>query len=445
MKTIKVALYARVSHEEQKKYGFSIRNQIEKLVAYAEENNMQIVETYVDEGFSAATTKRPALKQLLSELHRFDIVIFTRLDRFSRNVLDANEMVKLFIKNDVSIKAIEEDDIDTSTADGMFMFNLKVSLAQRELAKGSERIQTVFDYKVNNGQAISGSQPFGYTIKKINGVKRVVKDQAIAYIVEDMFKYFFKYQSIRGLTHYMNEKYDINKSYNAYNRMLKNELYAGKLRGNLNYCEPYITLKEYEQIQGIIQKNIKITRTKHIYIFSGLLTCACCGNKMTGNAYSRKGVKPYVYYRCYKKTFSGLCDRTSNVSEKFIEDYLVKNIDNLIKKYICEVSVKQTKKPKKVNVKDILDEIDRLNYQFRKKRISEKEYDEEYELLETKLKKAELQAPQEIDISSVQTFLESGWQDAYHTLSKEDKRALFRSVIKNINVSGDKSLEVEFF
>ena len=53
---------------------------------------------------------------------------------------------------------IDEDDIDTSTADGMFMFNLKVSLAQRELAKGSERIITVFDYKVKNGKICTAAE-----------------------------------------------------------------------------------------------------------------------------------------------------------------------------------------------------------------------------------------------------------------------------------------------
>ena len=89
--------------------------------------------------------------------------------------------------------------------------------------------------------------------------------------------------------------------------------------------------------------------------------------------------------------------------------------------------------------------MDRLNYQFRKRRISEKEYEEEYEILENKLKKAEKQAPKEIDTTSVETFLNSGWKEVYHSLRKEDKRALFRSVIKDIRVDDNKHLEVEFF
>ena len=62
------------------------------------------------------------------------------LDRFSRNVLDANIILKNLNDKGVSIKAINEDDIDTSTADGKFIFDLKLSLAERERNKTSERI-----------------------------------------------------------------------------------------------------------------------------------------------------------------------------------------------------------------------------------------------------------------------------------------------------------------
>ena len=190
MKPLRTAILARVSHEEQAKFGFSIDNQLDKLRAYAKENNLLIVDEYVDEGFSAGTMKRPELQRLLGDLDRIDLIIFTRLDRFSRNVLDANEMVKLFNKKRVSIKAIEED-ISTETADDMFLFNMKVSLAQRELEKGSERINTVFEYKVKQGQPLTGNLPWGYKIEDdASGTKKVVKDLEIAPIIEDVFRHF---------------------------------------------------------------------------------------------------------------------------------------------------------------------------------------------------------------------------------------------------------------
>lgn len=65
------------------------------------------------------------------------------------------KLKELLQQNDVAMISICEDDINTSTANGLFMFNLKVNLAEHELKKGSERIKAVFEYKVAQGQPIT--------------------------------------------------------------------------------------------------------------------------------------------------------------------------------------------------------------------------------------------------------------------------------------------------
>ena len=125
MRVLRAVVYERVSHEESAKFGFSIKDQRDRLAKYIKENNMVFVEEYVDEGYSASSMKRPDLQRMLKDSKTYDIILFTKLDRFSRNVLDANEMVLQLKRQGISIRAIEEEDIDTSTADGMFMFNLK--------------------------------------------------------------------------------------------------------------------------------------------------------------------------------------------------------------------------------------------------------------------------------------------------------------------------------
>ena len=173
MKAKRIAGYVRVSHDEQKKYGYSVQAQIERIIRYAEETGSQLVEIYVDEGFTATKMKRPDLLRMLDNLDTFDILIFTRLDRFSRNVLQANKMVEIMDEYNVAIKSIEEDDIDTSTADGRFNFNLRVSLAQREAEKTSERIKSIFEFKIKNGQPVSGNQPYGYKIETKDNKKTI--------------------------------------------------------------------------------------------------------------------------------------------------------------------------------------------------------------------------------------------------------------------------------
>lgn len=447
-KTVPTALYARVSSDEQAKYGFSIQNQLDRLKEYAEKNNLAIVDIYIDEGYSAGSKKRPELKRMLDDLHRFELIIFTKLDRFTRNVLDANEMVKEFQRRDVAIKAIDEEDIDTSTADGMFNFNLKVSLAQRELAKGSERIKTVFDYKVKNGQPISGNVPVGFKIEtNEQGIKKVVIDEEQAPFIRDFYKHFKRYHSVRAAGRFCNEKYDVDRSYSFYCRLLKNEMYCGTFHGNTNFCEGYMSRDEWEHLQELKHRVVKTSPRKHIYLFSALIDCPVCNKKLTVNSNDRYGkngfLRRYVYYRCPNEMIGA--GHITKINETRIEELFLQNIKPLAEKYVYEAQLKPVKEEKKKDdVKEILEEIDRLNYSFRKKRISTKEYDVEYEELEKRLASAQRSAPKEKDITGIQDFLNSGWEAVYENLSREDKRALIRSVVKSMTFDENGELVIDF-
>lgn len=448
-KAKKTALYGRVSHDEQSKFGYSIQNQIAKLKKYAEEENLAVTEIYLDEGFSAGSMKRPALQRMLKELHLFEMIIFTKLDRFTRNVLDANEMVKTLNKYNVAIKAIDEDDIDTSTADGMFMFNLKVSLAQRELAKGSERIKTVFEYKVTKGQPLSGSVPFGYKINtKQDGTKEVIIDNEAAPIVREVHAHFLTYHSIRAAARHANDKYGLDRSYSFYRNMLKKPFYCGEYRGNKGFCPAYLDRATFDRIQEIIQQNIKVTHTKRFFLLTGLVLCPTCGKKMHANAVDKKkrdgGKSTYIYYRCTSHLVkAGECHK--KIRETFIEKELLQNIKRLAEQYVYEAKLEPEEQPKEKNeVKEITEEIDRLNYQFRKKRISPDEYDREYEELETRLARAQKAVPKAKDITGIEAFLNSGWERVYANLSREDRRALIRSVVKSITFDHNGEIVLDF-
>lgn len=447
-KAVSTALYGRVSHDEQSKFGFSIENQLDRLRKYAEQNNLVIIEEFIDDGFSAGSMKRPALQKMLENLHRFDLIIFTKLDRFTRNVLDANEMVKEFQKYNVAIKAIDEEDIDTSTADGMFMFNMKVSLAQRELAKGSERIKTVFEYKVKKGQPISGNVPVGFKIEtQADGTKKIVIDKEQEPFIRDFFKHFKRYHSIRAAGRFCNEKYNADRSYSFYARLLTKEMYCGTFRGNTNFCDGYMSREEWKHLQELKRRIVKTSPRKHIYLFSALVDCPVCNKKLTVNSndkYGKHGFKRrYVYYRCPNEMIDK--GHIKKISEERLEEIFLQNIKPLAEKYIYEAKLKPKKVEKKTDdIKDILEEIDRLNYSFRKKRISIKEYDCEYEALEKRLAKAQKETPKEKDISGIEAFLNSGWENVYKNLSREDKRALIRSVVKSMSFDENGQLIIDF-
>ncbi|MBI5253161.1 MAG: recombinase family protein, partial [Euryarchaeota archaeon] len=60
MKQDTIAIYARVSTEDQAKEGFSLDAQIERLRSYCEARGWSIYKEYIDDGYSGRDIKRPA-------------------------------------------------------------------------------------------------------------------------------------------------------------------------------------------------------------------------------------------------------------------------------------------------------------------------------------------------------------------------------------------------
>lgn len=451
MKAKRIAGYVRVSHDEQKKYGYSVQAQIERIIRYAEENNCQLVEIYVDEGFTATKMKRPDLLRMLDNLDTFDVLVFTRLDRFSRNVLDANNMVKVMEEYNVGIKSIEEEDIDTSTADGKFNFDLRVSLAEREARKSGERIKSIFEFKIKNGQPISGNQPYGYMIQTKDNKKTIVKDETLVPIIEDIFNYFAKHHTIRGTMTYINGKYDIGKNYNCIHRVITSTEYYGLYEGNHTYYPPYITKEEFEKNQERVKANIKERKSSKTYLFTSLIKCPFCKCKMVGKYTKRKNkngtVREYWGYICSNHQRNKMCPSGKVINENYFLEYLLENVEELAKKHIAEVMevkpAEQTELPTN-RINEILEEMDRLTYSFRKKRMSVKEYDMEYEALEKELANLQKETPKESDITILKEFLRSDWKEVYNSLDKENQRALWRNLIKEIKLDEEFKIDVDF-
>ena len=451
MKAKRIAGYVRVSHDEQKKYGYSVQAQIERIIRYAEETKSQLVEIYVDEGFTATKMKRPDLLRMLDNLDTFDILIFTRLDRFSRNVLQANKMVEIMDEYNVAIKSIEEDDIDTSTADGRFNFNLRVSLAQREAEKTSERIKSIFEFKIKQGQPVSGNQPYGYMIQTKDNKKTIVKDETLIPIINDIFNYFAKHHTMRGTMTYINGKYDISKNYNCIRRVITSTEYYGLYEGNPNYYPPYITKEEFDKNQERVKANVKERKGSKTYLFTSLIKCPFCGFKMVGKYTKRNNkngtFREYYGYICSNHQRNKLCPSGKVINEKYFLEYLLENVEELAKKHIAEVTeVKPAEKndlPQN-RINEILEEMDNLNYMFQKKRIDMKKYDMDYEALEKELANLQKETPKEEDITILEEFLRSDWKDVYNSLDKENQRALWRNLIKEIKLDEDFKIDVNF-
>lgn len=450
-KIIRVACYCRVSTDEQKKHGYSISAQKDALQTYVDNHNdLQLVDFYVDEGISAnSLKKRLELQRLLKDIkdNKIDMVLFTKLDRWFRSVAKYYQIQAILDENNTTWQAIDED-YENITASGKFKVNIMLSVAQQERDRGSERIKSVFDYKIKNGHAITGALPLGYKIDIVDGKKCVVIDDDKKEMVIDMINFFMIYQNKNKTIKYLQDKYNFEYNFSSLNNLLKNTMLYGCYRGIENYCQAYISKQQFDDIQVILGNSIKQNPGKTTYMFSKLIICPHCGQRLTGHfstTVHADGSKLLSNrYRCenaYRNTLVKKCDFKKSKNENIIEKQLLQRLNQLMKDYILKFEVKEDNKPV-VNDKKIKDEMERLNNLYIKGRINEDDYEKRYNELQLKLDTK----PISRDLSHVKSMLKSNILELYNTLDITEKRAFWHSLIKAIYIDDMYNItSVDFF
>ncbi len=183
----RVALYIRVSGEEQKIKGLSLEAQQERLESYARERGWIIAGIYIDAAKTARKNmhKRSEFNRMLTDvkLGKIDLLLFCRLDRWFRSVADYYKVMEILEEYGCGWKTTDEE-YDTQTANGRLYINVKLSIAQNEADICGERIDVVFDSKISHGTVVSGNCPFGF---RVNNEKRLEILPEKAAIVQDAF------------------------------------------------------------------------------------------------------------------------------------------------------------------------------------------------------------------------------------------------------------------
>ncbi|MBX9955093.1 recombinase family protein [Peribacillus simplex] len=308
---MRVAIYVRVSTDEQAKEGYSLGAQKEKLEAFCFSQGWEIKKIYIEEGQSAKDTNRPQLKLLMNELDLFDVALVYKLDRLSRSVADINELLQTFEKNGVSFKSATEP-YDTTTAQGKLLINIFASLAQFEREQLAERVQMGMSKKANLGERNGGKAPFGY---KLQDGKLIINEEEARYI-RDIFRLYTSGKGMRTITLYLNQ-FGVYKDIRTVGRMLENPVYSGRLRwannskmdvivsDEINH-PPIIDQELFNQAQKLRNQRFKEgKKATSPYPFSGVLRCGRCGSPLSGYFKKARGTKHYI---CIAKKNKGTCD-----------------------------------------------------------------------------------------------------------------------------------------
>jgi site-specific DNA recombinase len=158
-----VSIYARVSSQEQAAEGVSIEAQVAALRAYARSQGWEVIDEYIDGGYSGGTDERPALKRLLIDAsqRRFNIIAVCKLDRFFRNLrLLLNHLHRL---EQLGIKFVStQEGLDTSTPYGKFAMQIMGVIAEFERDRIGERVKDSRRYLISGGNWPGGRTVYGY-------------------------------------------------------------------------------------------------------------------------------------------------------------------------------------------------------------------------------------------------------------------------------------------
>jgi len=164
---MKVAIYTRVSTEDQAREGYSIEVQREYLLDHAKRLGWEVYKIYTDD-VSGYVMDRPALNEMLEDAKqkRFELIITYKLDRFSRKLKDLLNIVDELDSYGVAYKSATEP-FDTSTSTGKLMFQQLGSFAEFERNRIKERVFPGMIKGVQQGNWQGARYaPYGYYYNK---------------------------------------------------------------------------------------------------------------------------------------------------------------------------------------------------------------------------------------------------------------------------------------
>jgi site-specific DNA recombinase len=384
-----IAIYVRVSTEEQSKKGYSLRNQVEECKKKA--NTNEVIE-YVDDGYSGEFLERPGLTKLRQDVKSGHIskVICYDPDRLSRKLMNA-----LIIDDEFRSKGVDVVYINGEYADspeGKLFYSLRGAISEFEKAKINERMTSGRKRKAKEGKVVKNSGLYGYDYDKQAGMYTIneheanvvrfifeqftIKQVGMNSIAKELTNKGIKTKRGKDVWHrnvvrqiLMNEAYTGRYYQNKWNTegMLKNRYIQDSedkiqmtLRDESEWIEvqipPIISDEDYELASDLISESRRrfSKESRHEYLLSGLLRCQQCGNTMVGT--KAKWWNDYVFIYTDRKNSAGAKHPGCGM------DIRTEKLDEIVWKEINEIINNPEKVNEYSNNKDISSELKQVEH-----------------------------------------------------------------------------------
>lgn len=322
---LRCAIYTRKSTEKGLEQEFnSLHAQREACEAYIASQRHEgwaaLSEHYDDPGFSGGNIDRPGLQKLMRDIERgkIDCIVFYKLDRLSRSLMDFVKLAEFFERHNVTFVSITQQ-FSSTTAMGRLTLNILLSFAEFERAISTERVRDKIAAAKKKGKYLGGTPPYGYDVDYQNTKLIVNKEEAK--LVRQIYKRFIETGSCLGIARELNSKGIPSKTWTTKNgslhqggpwntqhvyRALNNRTYLGE---TVHKGESYpgehdaiISKNLWEQVQQIFARGTARKRGQEICevktLLRGIIRCGHCDKSMVGTYTKKKNRVVYRYYTC---------------------------------------------------------------------------------------------------------------------------------------------------
>ena len=301
--SVKVALYCRVSKEEQAQEGLSLGAQEDRCRAFAHAKDWTVAQVYVDGGFSGKSLHRPAMQRLLADAsaHVWEIVIFWRLDRLSRRQRDILYLLEdVLTPLGIGIQSATEP-FDTTTPMGKAMLGMLAVFAQLERETIVERTKMGRAQSLKLGRGQGGKVPYGYVR---TGRGQLKPDPVTAPTVRALFDRAAQGQSPYQLAEWLNtEGVAAPEGGRWWDRViwkiLQSPVYVGRV-GHQESVPGHHSALVSDSVWATVQRHfarrqLGPRQQRPDFWVDGLLHCPECGEPLRGKYARHRDMAPEGY------------------------------------------------------------------------------------------------------------------------------------------------------